>query len=276
MFQPVAPESAWEPWIAEPEAIWWNEGVLPKIKFFDLPRSDRVLLELLEDENRIPFRSWVTSVIVAIEDPAVSASIAYVVAPHLESSRLTDNCDSTLACYYNTPEDVYRGDIEHALNRDFPSLPVRVFSDFMGDCSKQVVRGDLVDRVACRVNRVHKLRDLATADFDERCDKLWCNLSENDKESNRQAAAHAWVKARIRARLRRESVTSCAAIDEALAQIEHRCWCAEYLLEGFRPLTRIPSADLPFRLTHEEERNVLFLEKPSLTTHYPRKREKWR
>jgi TrkA-N domain len=256
VFQPITPEVAGEPWIAEPEEIWGNECVLPKIKFFDLPRSDRVLLELLEDENRVPFKSWVTSVIVAIDDPAVSASIAYAVAPHLESSRLRDNYDSTIACYYNTPEDIYRGDIEHALNRDFPSLPVRVFSDFMGDCSKQVVRGDVVDRVARRVNGIHKLRDLDVADFDERCDKLWRNLSENDKESNRQAAAHAWVKGRVRARLRRESGTSGAAVDEALAQIEHRRWCAEYLLEGFRPLTRIPSPDVPFHLTQEEERNV--------------------
>jgi hypothetical protein len=255
VFQSRPPDSLEGPWIAEPEAVWMQEGVLPKVRFFELPLSDRVLLGLLEDGDRVAFDSWVTSVIVGIEDPAASVSIAYAVAPHLESARLRNNRDITIACYYNTPEDVYRGDIERALNRDFPSLPVRVFADFMGDCSKQVVRGDVVDRIARRVNGIYSLQDIGAADFDERCNRLWRDLSENDKESNRQAAAHAWVKARIRARLLRQSLNS-KVVDEALAHVEHRRWCAEYLLEGFRPLTRIPSSDAPFHLSAAEKSDV--------------------
>lgn len=41
-----------------------------------------------------------------------------------------------------------------------------------------------------------------------------------------------------------------------LARIEHRRWCAEYLIKGFRPLTRIPSEHPGFSRTEREPRLI--------------------
>jgi Trk K+ transport system NAD-binding subunit len=257
VFNLKAPALVGQPWVAIPDDIWRSEKVLPEIRFFDLPVSDRGLLDLFEGSHLPHPGRWVTSVVVALNDPAISASVTYTLAPHLEAVRLRERRDITLSCYYNASVDIYRSDIDHALNREFQSLPVQVFSDFMGDCSKEVVRADDVDRVARRVNGIYcmKPEELLMPGFDKRCDEIWPHVTEDDKDSNRQAAAHAWVKRRIRARLRANSPGVDEAPDEktpsavrnqtmlrALAEIEHRRWCAEYLLKGFRPLTRIPSS----------------------------------
>jgi voltage-gated potassium channel Kch len=241
-FRSIAPASPGNAWLARSRKLWRDEKVLPQVRFFDLPPSDRALLELFEG-NQLPRPGgWVTSVIVAIGDPAASASVTYALAPRLEGLRRDETRDITLACYYNAPEDIYRGDIEHALNRDFQSLPVHAFSDFMGTFSRTVVQGEEVDRVARRVHGIYKMpqEQRAQPEFDLSCKSLWPGVLENDKDSNRQAAAHAWVKQRIHARLKARGFDDDAIVD-ALARIEHRRWCAEYLLKGFRPLTRIPS-----------------------------------
>ena len=251
-------------WVAEPPKVWLDDKVLPRIRFFDLPPSERGCIELFEGEKLPIVGEWVTSVIVAMGDPVASASVTYALAPRLEEIRNGQDGqgrDITLACYFNTPEDAYRGDIEHALNSKFRSLPVRVFSDFLGDGSKEVLRGDDVDRVARRFNYFYEgislkktfetLRDEArnTLEFESQCDRAWRSLSEDDKDSSRQAATHTLVKQRIRRRLQ----VHCNDIPRALARIEHRRWCAHQLLKGSRTLTRIPSEEqVCFRPTDDE------------------------
>jgi voltage-gated potassium channel Kch len=251
VYQTAGRPGVGEPWIANPPKVWLeDEKVLPGILFYDLPPSERALMELFERQILLSTDSWVTSVFVAIEDPAESAAVAHALAPHLEALRRGARRDITLACYYNTPEDIFRGAIERVLNRDFQALPARVFSDFMGDCSRAVVLGDELDRVARRVNGIYS-KPVPAKPFGTHCDEIWLDISENDKDSSRQAGAHAWVKHRIRQRLRARKLDN-ATIDDALARIEHRRWCAEYLLKGFRPLTRIPSEFPSFAPTAEE------------------------
>lgn len=252
-------------WKAEPEHPWETEKILPPIHFFDLPPSDRGLLDLFEREDLAADSTRVTSVIVALDDPAESAATAHVLAAHLERVRREKKKDVTLSCYYNTPEDIYRYDIDRALNRDFESLPVSAFSDFMGDCSMEVVRGDNIDTMARRFHGIYSLdNDInhgkAKPDdcFAAYCDGIWSKVPENDKDSNRQKAAHEFVKRRVRTRLKQKGLNLDAREgDEALGRIEHRRWCAEYLLKGFRPLTRILSLEsAPFTLNEKEKKEL--------------------
>lgn len=232
------------PWTAEPEQPWENEKVLPSIRFLDLPRSEKGLLELCEENLLGAGEKRVTSVIVALDQPAKSASTTRLLSAYLKGVREKAEKDITLACYYKTPEDIYRYDIEHALNSGSGSLPVHVFSDFMGDCSMEVVLGAQMDSLARHVNGIYDLgsrikrgEPIPDEPFEKYCNRIWRDLTENDKNSNRQQAAHELVQQRIRRRLGLDAVVR----SEETARIEHRRWCAEYLLRGFRPLTRIPS-----------------------------------
>lgn len=242
---------------ALPPKVWLREGVLPEIIFHSKPTADSALIDLFEGQLLATPDAWVTTVFVALHDPAASASVASALAPSLEAERLGRGHDITLVCYYNTPEQAYRSDIEQALNHDFPALPVRVFSDFMGDLSKAVARGDELDLVARRINGLHSDKHKALGDRgDAFCHDAWIKATEDEKDSSRQAAAHAFVKKRIRARMRAAGYSS-DAISHALACIEHRRWCAENLLKGYRPLTRIPSEVVsPFVLSAEEKERI--------------------
>jgi hypothetical protein len=240
---------------ASPEGLWLDYGVLPTVEFFELPSSDRALIDAFQIGSVLRAANVVTSVIVADSDPAVSASLAHAIAPWLERYRLERDRDVSLSCYYNVWDDIYRSNIEHAVNKDFPELPIRVFSDFMGKCSKHVVRGDDIDRAARRVNGIFSLppETWRDSEFNQICTELWRSLPEDEKESNRQAAAHAWTKRRVRSRLRRLGVDD-KAIEAELAEMEHRRWCAEHLLAGFRPLMSFSTyADE----TNQEERRLV-------------------
>ncbi|HRJ09455.1 MAG TPA: NAD-binding protein [Prosthecobacter sp.] len=247
---------------AFPEWVWLEKQVLPVVLFLKHPSSERALVDLFEGGLALRAKKEVTSVFIALESAPESAALAALLAPVLERQRAALKRDITLTLYYNTPEDVYRDDIEQALNRDHPTLPVVVFSDFMGDCSKKAVRGDEIDRVARRLNGIYafglgKSLGMPIEDFDGKCVDAWSGISEADKESSRQAAAHAHVKARVRKRLIGKGQTAAAA-EEALARIEHDRWCAYSLLKGFRPLTRIPSAvGAGFAASESEKTDIL-------------------
>lgn len=229
------------PLVAAPEFVWLEQQVLPLVTFVRQPRSKRSMLELFEGNLVLREQQEVTSVFVALDSTPESLGIAALLAPVLEMQRSARRRDITMVVYYQTPEKLYRDDIEQALNRDYPRLPIMVFSDFLGDCSKETVRADEIDRVARRVNGVYArgVAAAAAADFDNVCEQEWTGLSEADKESSREAAAHAHVKARIRSRLLAKGCDD-KGITEALARIEHNRWCANRLLAGFRPLTGVP------------------------------------
>ncbi|MBA3351228.1 MAG: NAD-binding protein [Blastocatellia bacterium] len=237
-------------WTAKPEPPWENEKVLPSIRFLDFPCSEKGLLELCEENLLGADEKRVTSVIVALDQPAESASTTRLLSAYLKGVRENTEKDITLACYY--PEDIYRYDIERALNSSSGSLPVHVFSDFMGDCSVEVVRGDQTDGLARRFNGKYNVDGGIKAEpgefFAKYCDRIWRKASENDKDSNRQRAAHELVQQRIRSRLKETPERNWE-----MAEIEHRRWCAEYLLRGFRPLTRIPSSCDKGFIPNEEE-----------------------
>lgn len=81
-------------------------------------------------------------------------------------------------------------------------------------------------------------------------DACWLHLAEIDRESNRQAADHLWVKLRqqgltVRAGRQAPDFDALwsfwsAADKDTLGELEHRRWCAEKLIDGWLTL---PNAD---------------------------------
>ena len=92
-------------------------------------------------------------------------------------------------------------------------------------------------------------------------DVCWLHLAEIDRESNRQAADHLWVKLRQQG-LSIRVVDKTPNFDElwsfwseadkeTLGELEHRRWCAEKLIDGWLTL---PNADKGlFGGTHKEQ-----------------------
>ncbi len=76
----------------------------------------------------------------------------------------------------------------------------------------------------------------------------WEDLPETMRESNRYAADHIDVKKRAISKNGDDINTLIALIDshrEVLMQVEHRRWCAERLLDGWRYILRAMKSDKP-------------------------------
>ena len=248
--------------VATPPGVWGgsDEGnnVLPDIHFLSLPSSDRGLLEAFEEKEYglLKDASCVTTLVVAYPDPSMSVSALFSLGQLLSDHRSGEQADINVLLYYAVADEDHRQSVDAALNDRFPLLPIHLFSDFLGWPWKSSVRGDDIDAVARRVNGIHNKLDKDSQDFEDRCRAKWRQASEDNKWSSRQAAAHTWTKRRIAARLRAAGTHDEATIRQDLADIEHRRWCAEYLLNGFRSLTRIPSENPSFKRTKSEDGNI--------------------
>ena len=233
-----------EPWSGTDGA---TDAVLPSVRFLSLPESDRQLLELFEQRSVLMPQQWCTTVVVALRGRASSATAAGTLAQHLTTRRFVDRRDVTLCYRHDFQDDEFRQIFHTSFNNLFSSLPVTVLSDFMGDSRMAAVLGDRVDRTARHLHAAWARRgsvpavatttsesDLASADA------LWAEASVDEQESSRLAASHLLVKQRIQARLTRLG-RAPRAIAAEISAAEHRRWCAASLLDGYRPLTRIPT-----------------------------------
>jgi hypothetical protein len=241
-------------YLAVPSKTWSKERVLPEIRFTSLPPSVVGQEDFMERELSSP--SWVTTVIVAEEDAATNLNTATAIAPTLERLRREKAPfqDIALWVYTNFYDRTFCESIEHKINKDAPDLPILSIEPLMGRCTRCLLAGEEEDRVAQNINGFYAANGSTPPD-PQLIREAWMHASEPDKDSSRQAAAHAWVKYRIRSRLRQSGLPE-DHISEAIARIEHRRWCAEYLLNHFRPLTRIPSEHANFIPSQEEQEQI--------------------
>jgi hypothetical protein len=250
------PGTASGPWKAEPLPVWETENVLAAVHFHHLPDSDVGKIEWFEKQfQRDRGQKRVTTVLVACATSSASAHLTSVIIPLLEQTRIKQSRDIAIWSYFDTNDATMREDLERTLNTDAPTLPVGIISDFLGRCTRQLADGSELDALAYRINGYYWEPRGADLDDEAKLHELWRDLSENDRDSNRQAAAHALVKWRILRRLRRDGRSEDEIKDE-LARCEHRRWCAEYLLKGFRPLTRIPSEHPRWEQKPKEKRKI--------------------
>lgn len=232
------------------EKTWSREKVLPTVRFFRLPPSEANLKNWI-NTHLSSEEEWITTVIVAKRDPMVSSATALAAAPALQELLRENTRDVALWFLFNHRENSIRDTEEKNLNNAFPDLKIRAFSDFLGICTRLRATGDDTDNIAKRVHSAYYGADLSDAEV---VGNNWKGTSEEDKDSSRQCAEHCFVKERIGKRL---GAKSNHEITDELARVEHRRWCAEKLLKGVEPLTRIPSAVAgQFEPNAEEERAI--------------------
>jgi hypothetical protein len=225
-----------------PPKIWLDEKVLPTLRFHELPESVRGQIDWCEHHVN-PVKS-VTTVILAMRDPSDSSEITESIGAKLTDLAQEGNCEIWVYC--NSRNEGIRNSLASKLKVDHATLNPKVFFDYMGKFSQEIACEEYTDEVAKRVNAMWAIKDAHIENksykgilSQQEIDEQW-NVDGVDKDSSRQSAVHAYIKRRVKQRLAKSLGPSDVQL--ALAEIEHRRWCAEYLLKGFVPLASI-SAD---------------------------------
>lgn len=223
--------------------IWLSEKVLPEISFNTLSIQNRGLLDWCET-NMNP--EAVTTFIVAMQDVKASSNVLRDVINILKyiyrknAIRKKDQFEVWL--YLNSMNEKL---VEHMrdqynqkqdnVDKDAASLNVRVFTDYISGFSRDLAVFKSIDVRAKRVNAAYfSISSQFSPDKQQKeIDNAWAKCTYLDRASSRMCAAHIDIKLRIENRL------SCnKKIDPKIEQgkIEHRRWCAQYLMAGFAPL----------------------------------------
>mgnify|MGYP006280560175 CR=1 FL=1 len=249
----------------ESQARRLRDEVFPTIEFEELPDSDS---ELLEDESPVfggMSQCWARSIFVCVDDGYRSEALISRFLPKLQLLHERHGVDLQVGCYYNYLEDV-QNELARLLDDETPpSLKIFDFGSYAQECSVEAVEGRTVDELARQISAFYEQKHGSgppqDAPAEERAthfDRLWRESGEWARESNRQAADHIAVKLRSLGMEVRDSPEDAETgsvlatadhrpADEAfferdekeqLARMEHRRWCAERLLGGWRPLPR--------------------------------------
>jgi hypothetical protein len=229
-------------YVLMPQQVWLDEKVLPAIHFHELPESARGQIDWCDKYVNPAER--VTTVIVAMRNPSDSTEITESVGAGLANLAQRAKNVTEIWVYCNNRNKELRNSLASKLEKKYPNLHPKVFFDYLGQFSPEIASGEDIDEVAKRVNAMWAIEDehIKSGRYKdrvtpERVDDSWNKKNANDKDSSRQSAVHACIKVRVKQRLSSE-----IDVQKALGEIEHRRWCAEYLLKGYVSLVSV-SAD---------------------------------
>lgn len=244
------------------------------VTFHDLPKTD---FELLNDQF-VLYDSLkpghIASAYFCLDDELHSASYLSSLLKRLNvlyNQQLTRSeplTDIQTFCYYNFPDDKESLLVGHRFNELAPHIPVICFGDVQRECSARALRGRALDQMAQLTALYYD--EVITHDAKwpltdapaiiQRAADAWVGKEEMDKESNRLFADHAFDKMRqiwsqlpdstkqttedatlTTARELLKRATTDKAMENQLADLEHRRWCAEKLFDGWVPLETDPA-----------------------------------
>lgn len=248
------------------DSDWWEDEsmgefvdeLFPDIAVQSMPVSD---MELLSNQSSLYDSLENHDKLTIFADHSDERSLRALVSvwePKLADVTRDLNLDTRL---------VYRGsDDTNAVQTD--DVQITTFTDFTSGCSIRSVRGDNRDRVAKQLALVYHLlyeqnsspvvsdsdpdlRDSLTdiesvvkwldslprTTREQYASTVWRRLPESQRESNRHAADHSAVKKRM-ADVLAGANNPLEETVRAIAESEHRRWCAEKILEGWEPLPR--------------------------------------
>lgn len=244
---------------------WWDESsmqefvraLIPDIEVHSLPTTD---IELLSNRNSLYDDLQPQDRLTIITDGVEGESLRGLLStwgPKLDD--LTRNLDLDA-------QIVYRSTSDRDWTPSTSAIEAVAYAPFGDGCSIGSVRGEERDQVARRLALVYHLlyRDepltafpwgdsvpvepdpeiddvldwlarLSPTECEQYATAVWRALPEYKRESNRYAADHAAVKHRMATTLGDPGGESLATV-RALAESEHRRWCAEKILTGWEPL----------------------------------------
>lgn len=227
----------------QPHASWVREeSILPEISLYRMPDHDEAFfydttrLDTILCPTGIKPSEQVLSIFITLGEGVRSAVLAASACCHFENYKEREGIDARMLVYTPTGGSSFTKNVDDNLNKTAVVLECIAFEDFMGSFDVEMVEGRTLDAQASELNALYRYgKDGPRAD--DAIDEAWDKASEVDKDSSRQAAVHAALKKRIYKRLKLPESQKKAE----LARVEHRRWCSEYLLRGFRPLVSIPS-----------------------------------
>lgn len=224
-----------------------RDYALPRIILTELPDSDS---ELLDDECRIYHGlrdDHVPSLFVCIDDGYESAALVGRIMDKLEHLCAGTETDLHVGCYYNYPEDPEKELTKVLDERSGDCVTFFDFGSYDEECTVETVEGRHLDALARQIALFYETeygegppRGATDQQKAAHFERVWDESKEWEKESNRQAADHLHVKLRSVGVNPEEAKRPGFQFDEhqkeQLARMEHKRWCAERLLSGWRPL----------------------------------------
>ncbi len=265
--------------------------IFPKgvLTFEELPLSDEAYFSDKSIHEAI-INKHVTSIYFCLPLSMQSAAYLHAILPkiqHLQGQVLsvTPQCDVQCFCHYNLYDKDEVQYVEHVVNSKIPNSLVIFFGSLTDECTVDAItsRSDELlpkliniwydhdkvindDGKQKDTNQLYEERKkfwLEKTNSNEEIDNLeqeaihrWKKLTITQKESNRYAVDHLWVKLyllgytyKMLSEIIKDKQTFTSfllAFTEisksgysdkiaAMAKVEHHRWCAEKLLEGFLP-----------------------------------------
>ena len=212
--------------------VWQDDA----ITFYDLPISEALLLDSKHViYNSILSENNIASMYVCLDDPIQSSALASSLLPKLDYVKNKKNNNLQLHVQYNVSDVQEYRNMQIHLNSLAPNMPVTCFGNYNIECKVTTIEDTNLDQLPKEL-AYHYNKD------ENNRDRSWLNESEKNKDSNRQAADHIWVKMReVWSHLEwKDNYASITKIANAqvkdLSPTEHRRWSADLLINGSRPL----------------------------------------
>lgn len=235
------------------------------IDFQPLPKEDSFMYDKNFSLYEYIRDSYITTIYCCLENSLDGPAFLHKVLPRiswLQAGNEGDqkNCDVQVFCYYQFPDKEEQEYVEMQLNALASHLPVICFGNNATACSSKAVKREEMDTLAKWIgwmyNNIHSIRratqqkdvwvQLNALQFDDKTifqrDEIWDKMPQMDKESNRNAADHAWVKFRETRQnwfnnkgYKDKNIFWSAQDINALIELEHRRWNAEKILAGWKP-----------------------------------------
>lgn len=217
--------------------VWENVN----LEFCELPPANADCLATDSAIFREIRPTTIVSLYVCLENGLDAAVCLSALLPKLDFMKEKEGCNVQAFYYYNFPDTREEKSTTDYFNALAPSVPVSSFGNYREECSQEAILNRALDVLPKQIAAWYK-NHLGEP---EETEKIWKRSSEKDKMSNRQAADHVWVKIRLlwpminwkfnpltfEPQLPREDYVIYL---DVLAEIEHRRWCADLLLKGFR------------------------------------------
>lgn len=194
------------------------------------------------------------SLYVCLDAGTDNAAFLGTVLPRMAWQKTQQNGEVKVYCQYNFPDEEEKEVVKKKLN-ELTSNQVEVlcFGSLLEECTDGNIDNVKLDKLAKQIalmyDKVHAVNDeqskttalqeLKNWDLKGLVEK-WHEIVEIERESNRQAADHAWVKFREMGKdpfSSTNDLTQFCTDDElsTLSKLEHRRWNAEKLLLGWLP-----------------------------------------
>lgn len=221
-----------------------------KLSFSELPTSEA---NWLDNENVIfkhIAQDQIVSIYACLADGIESATYLSLLLPKIDYHKVDTQCNLQVFCYYNFPDKKEEQIVENQFNKLAPNTYLTCFGNFLDEYAAKAIHNMALDALPKLINANYANIDFSDKANESKVEIKWRNLSESHKSSSRQAADHLWVKLRLiwpeidwkfdPTTFELNKDVKNVIFKEKLqeyGEIEHRRWCAELLLSGYKPIT---------------------------------------